>query len=117
MWREKETAEEMKLSEFYDIIEDWKNPCEWIEDRGCIPVPKTSGVYMICWRGHINKYSILYVGSSKCLKQRKSGHPVLSMLKHFYKNLEFYYYETKNYKQLEKELIIRFRPEFNNHWN
>lgn len=82
-------------------------------------IPNTCGVYLLVNRTYNNtktNYEILYVGSSKNLKQRYNKHEVLRLLKEFYNDVVFYFVETNNYITTERNLIQQTKARFNKQW-
>lgn len=61
-------------------------------------------------------YNILYVGSAKNLNVRYNRHEVLRLLKNFYDNIQFFFMEEINYREVEKELIKIIQPKYNKQW-
>ncbi|MCO1498263.1 hypothetical protein, partial [Limosilactobacillus reuteri] len=65
---------------------------------------------------YINKkisYDILYIGSSKKLKQRYENHEVLRMLNEKYDYVQFFFRECKNHITEEYRLINKIKPKYN----
>lgn len=76
------------------------------------------GVYLLVKTDldYINKkinHEILYVGSSKKLKQRYNSHEVLRELKEKYDYIQFYFKYTKNHIIEEYKLIKKLKPKYN----
>lgn len=103
----------------------WKTPNSY--NTNYQSVPNTSGIYVIA-RPMFNKqggdgvcyiedYEILYIGSAKNLKARYQRHEVLRILSIVYGYVQFYFYETKNYKSIEISLIKKIKPKFNTRWH
>jgi excinuclease UvrABC nuclease subunit len=82
--------------------------------------PKGKGVYLLVAndleKSGIDKYTILYVGSSANLKQRYSNHQTLNFLQSKYDYVQFYFKECDNYIEVEKSLIKVIQPKFNKQW-
>ena len=85
---------------------------------------KTSGVYMLV-KCDVSEYGlnsgykkeIVYIGSSKNLKQRYQRHEVIKILKEVYDYIQFYFRETQNYRTEEIKLIKLHKPKFNKQHN
>lgn len=99
--------------------EKWKTPNTY--DRNFMEPPKRPGVYLLIVPNFdlINKradYSIKYVGSAKDLKQRYDRHEVRRFLQAQGLYVQFYFTETDNYREYEKELIKIIQPQYNKQW-
>src|SRR5690242_7520413 len=81
---------------------------DWTELKGKTMAPYESGVYAF-----VVNDEILYIGSTWCLRNRCSNHPLKRFLKQSFDNLIVYYKPVAEYVQFEKELIAELRPRFN----
>lgn len=85
-------------------------------------VPNAPGVYLLVFRypniEHTGTfYKIMYVGSSSNLYKRYSCHEVLRVLNIAYNgNVAFYFKPTRNYIEVEKNLIRLTEARFNTQW-
>lgn len=84
-------------------------------------VPNTPGVYLLVNAEFSNdlksvNHTILYVGSSKCLRVRYKSHEVLRTLRSMHDYIQFYFIETKDYINTEKLLIKSIKPKYNKQW-
>jgi excinuclease UvrABC nuclease subunit len=61
-------------------------------------------------------YQILYIGSSANLKNRINNHDKHSLLTKKYKYVEFYFKESDNFLEIEKQLIKKYQPKYNKQW-
>lgn len=112
----------MKTKTYKFVPEEWFTPNTY--DRNFKSPTENSGVYLIVrpiFRGDnsvswITDYDILYIGSAKNLKIRYSNHEVLRILSQVFSYLQFYFKEEKNYKTVERDLIKRIEPKFNQQW-
>jgi len=95
---------------------DWHTPNTY--DANYKYPENKSGVYLLAKLDadletrKIN-YKILYVGSSKKLKQRYKNHEVLKMLNKKYDFIIFFFKECENEIVIEKQLIKSIQPEYN----
>lgn len=97
------------------FTDEWHTPNTY--DNNFKSFPHAPGVYVItryCRDTH--SAEILYIGSTKDIAGRLSRHEIRKVLSHFYDYMPIYFYECDNYKTLERQLIKRHRPEFNNHY-
>lgn len=97
----------------FNLLEsDWNT--ENTYDKNYKEIPSSSGVYLIVG---VNFYpfdrKIIYVGSSKNLKQRNNGHSVINKYKSNYDHIQFYFKECGNCLQFEIELIKKINPIYN----
>lgn len=92
--------------------DDWKTPNTYSANYGH-PSGK-SGVYcFVVYTSHEDRGNVVYIGSSKSIETRYRGHAVKAALYQDYWYVRFYFKELENYKQVERELILRFKPKFN----
>jgi excinuclease UvrABC nuclease subunit len=109
-----------KSPAFKFIEKEWSTPDTY--DRNYKAIPECSGVYFLVHRDHNFlkslkvKYKILYVGSSKNLKQRYRSHEVHRILREIFGDVVFYFKETDNYIEEEKALIKQTEARFNKQW-
>jgi excinuclease UvrABC nuclease subunit len=101
---------------------EWKTPNTY--GNNFSSVPKTCGVYLlVVFNNLLEKKNlqieptILYVGSSINLQQRREKHEVKRHLQKLYDYIYFYFKETDNYKNYEIELIKNIHPKFNTQHN
>lgn len=101
------------------------NPISWFTpntyEKNFKEPTSTPGVYVITnstidWNNKTKELNILYVGSTKNLKQRYSRHEVLRVLREVYDFCQFFFIEHSDYLALEKELIVKYQPKFNTQW-
>jgi excinuclease UvrABC nuclease subunit len=80
--------------------------------------PETGGVYIITtYDLDTHERTILYIGSAKNLKVRLKAHEVKRMLHYFYDYIAVFFLEFDDFRQVEKELIRKYRPQFNKQFN
>jgi excinuclease UvrABC nuclease subunit len=92
--------------------EEWKTPNTYSSNYD--PPSAKSGVYcFVVYTSHMDRGNVVYVGSSKSIETRYRGHAVKAALYQEYWYVRFYFKECDNYKQVEKELILKFQPRFN----
>lgn len=78
-----------------------------------------SGVYVICVRSMYNNTKperILYIGSAKNMRKRviRRNHLYIQLYNRFDNFLVYVkFFETENYKELEKQMIYEFTPVLN----
>lgn len=100
------------------------NPNTWTTPNSYDPGsadPKGSGVYLLCQRRlgvyygtKRNRYKILYVGQSRNLASRLSGHEVLRELQERFDDVViFFRNHSSRLKERELELIRHFNPPYN----
>lgn len=87
-------------------------------DRNYKYPPKKCGVYLLAQTDvdHLNKkinYTVLYVGSSKNLKQRYETHEKIRELTQKYGYVKFFFKEIENYLIEEYKLIKKIKPKYN----
>ncbi len=102
--------------EFVFNSKDWKTPNTFCSNFKY--PPNDTGVYLLVKPNldYVNKkidYDILYVGSSKKLKQRYENHEVLRMLTEKYEYVQFFFKECKNHITEEYRLINKIKPPYN----
>lgn len=61
----------------------------------------------------LNDIELIYIGSSKNIKQRKQGHDLLKKIKGQYDHVHLYFKYCNNYILEERKLIKQFNPKFN----
>ena len=113
----------MNKSPAFNFIEkDWYT--ERSMDCNYKSIPNKSGVYLLVDRKLTFKKdkvlvenTILYVGSSKNLKQRYKSHSTHRLLKEIFGDVIFYFKETDNYIEEEKALIKQTKARFNKQWH
>jgi excinuclease UvrABC nuclease subunit len=95
---------------------EWLTPNTYSENYSS--VPPRPGVYLLVNTGIDMRHEVLYVGSSKNLKQRSGKHPVLRTLQEMYNGLgvRFYFKEEQDYISVEKQLIQQTQARFNTQW-
>lgn len=94
----------------------WKTPNSYSSNYK-YPLNNT-GVYILVntifnYRKRKISYDILYIGSSKKLKQRYENHEVLRMLNEKYDYVQFFFKECENHITEEYRLINKIKPKFN----
>jgi excinuclease UvrABC nuclease subunit len=101
---------------FVFVEKDWKT--ENTYNKNYAPVPARPGVYLLVNTGFDLQHEILYVGSSKNLKQRRQRHEVLRVLSEMYSGygVRFYFKEEADYLSVEKQLIKQIQARFNTQW-
>lgn len=109
-----------KNKNFAFVEDEWKTNRTYNENYS--EIPNVPGVYLLV-KTDLNlktgekKYEILYVGSSKNLKQRHARHEVLRILTEIYgSDIRFYFKEEQNYLSVEKWLIKQTKARFNKQW-
>lgn len=80
----------------------------WIELKPKQMAPYSAGVYAFVVDGQI-----LYIGSTWCLRNRCSNHPVKRFLKRECIEVSIYYQEVPEYSAYEKQLILMHKPKLN----
>ena len=109
----------MKKNKFIFIDSEWHTPNTY--DSNFKYPTNNSGVYLITestpnFKLRKTEYDILYVGSAKDLNVRYNKHEVLRLLKQIYSNIQFFFKEEPNYREVEKGLIKLIQPKFNKQW-
>lgn len=78
--------------------------------------PKCRGVYCVFSKSaHTNNNPLVYIGCSNNISTRIKSHPIWNHRGN--RSFSFYYLPTENYKIIEKELIQKYNPIYNCHYN
>lgn len=105
---------------FVFIESEWKTNRTY--NKNYSEIPRAPGVYLLVkteidLKTGEQRYEILYVGSSKDLKQRYGRHEVLRILTEIYDGeVRFYFKQEENYLSVEKWLIKQTKARFNKQW-
>ncbi len=104
------------MKPFKFIEEDWKTESTY--NKNFAFPPERPGVYLLVNATHDLQYEVLYVGSSKNLKQRRQRHEVLRVLSEVCDGwgVRFYFKEEDDYLEVEKKLIQQTQARYNTQW-
>lgn len=102
-----------KLLDDYSVIKERISNYTDLKIKSTVAhgITEDSGVYICCYVTH-KDVSVIYIGSSSNIRKRitNSAHPIH---KYHGKGYNLFYIECDEYLELEKELIIEFKPKYN----